>query len=1187
MRINTRASEGGMRQPSSPNRLARVLMAAALVMLIGADCSASSNLSPIKDVRSGDAYVRFDQSAGTWALGTSMVKEELQLVEGKFTLAKLENPLNGREFVNGASRSEEFRITVDAAVRTGTSGNWRLKDSQTAILGQGEIQLVVRLDDGLLEVEKTYVVYPHTGIIRQWVKFQNAGNNPITVSDPHFLSERVQVDEAKKLTLNYMTGGGYFTGSQILKQVDFPATYARTFDSTDKPERVELGGTSYGDSMRWGSGAYMQWFCIADQASQGGLYAGFDYYGRWAADIGNYAGSGYLGLRVAGYKKELQPGESLVTPKAFTGVFSGDLDRMGNELKDWQYRYLWDYTNDDYFARIRYMAEMQWQDRKSDVDWGGGTQDNWDFRMAAVFHTIDLMRYTGADVLWHDAGSLDYLGDNDGPAFGEAERYMRKSGLGLAVWWPLYTVSTHSKVYRQHPEWLTDTETFSGANLDTSKNEVIDYLLGQLAEKVSAWGDFQWRLDGTSVVPVNKNETPMLAEYHNVMRLLQEFRRAHPHSSIDICSGGGNLMGFETLRVSDVSQLTDGGSLYVGDYYSSYLFPPDKLDDWTRDANFTWENARSTLTMAPAWTSDRGLYGGEPGLLLNGGLESLRRTFEIYRYWVTQGVAGRWSHVFHPKVVGDDPVYYFQRLSQDGHRGAIILKHFAKGSVEIFPKGLHPEESYDVRFEISKSVQRRTGTDLMKNGINVIDPAPGELMYLGLPNHPGSGVDHTVPSDPLDVTKALGTNMGVTGVELRWKPSTDGNWLGYYQIYRDGTPIDKVGKATYYFDHSAGAESISAIYEVRAIDGDSNGSKRVTAVEVPGDQETYTAEGGYLAGKEYSYPGAHGWSYEEWAGPKHTEMVWNGALGHMGAYQGSGVGRAQEATIGASWMTPGAGADAVRVFTMPHDGMVAVTSSIHKDLYHTYGDGVRAKVLKNTEQVWPESGWEQIGASDVVGKSMQMKFAVKKGDKLFFALNRDGNAADDQTVWNPKITYEAVENPIRRSQFSVTDNSSSRLKYSGEGWQRLGNNPWNSDVDLGYLVGWEQGTISVSATAGATMSAKFHGTGVELIGDVGGDGGIAAINLDGKRVATIDTFAPSHVPTAIWSLPTKRIGRWAAAPPVCLWGIQDLADGEHTIEVLVTGRKNDDSMGTAIGIDAVVVSNGSVDEPPDQPREEE
>jgi hypothetical protein len=113
------------------------------------------------------------------------------------------------------------------------------------------------------------------------------------------------------------------------------------------------------------------------------------------------------------------------------------------------------------------------------------------------------------------------------------------------------------------------------------------------------------------------------------------------------------------------------------------------------------------------------------------------------------------------------------------------------------------------------------------------------------------------------------------------------------------------------------------------------------------------------------------------------------------------------------------------------------------------------------------------------------------------------------------------------------------------------------------------------------MSAKFHGTGIELLGDVGADGGMATISLDGKAAATIDTFAPSHVPSSIWSLPSKRVGRWAAVPPVRLWGIQGLADGEHTLEVLATGQKNADSIGTAIGIDAIVVSNGSVDQPKD------
>jgi len=1129
-------------------------------------------------VNSGDAYVRYDDRTKSWVLGTSLIEQKLTFANGKFSLTQLQNRMDKREFVSKSSASDEFRLTLDGTPITGTSGHWVVKNSDTTVLSQGEIQLVVSLKNDVLQVDKYYVVYPQTGIVRQWVKFQNISSHSLVVSDPYFLSDRLQVDEASTLTLRYMTGGGYFTGSQILKQVALSPTYARTFDSTDKVERIEVGGSSYGDSMPWGSGAYMQWFCVSASTSQGGLYVGFDYFGRWAANIGNYfGGAGYIGLRVAGYQQDLRPGESLTTPKAFTGVFTGDLDNMGNQLKDWQYQYLWDYTNNDYFARIRYQTEMQWQSHKGDVDWGGGTQDNWDFRMATVFHTIDLMRYVGADILWQDAGWHDYLGDNDGPPFGDAKKYMNKSGYGLAVWWPLYTVSEHSRVYRQHPEWLSSSDTFSGANLDTSKKEVIEYLLGQLSEKVSKWGDFQWRLDGTSVVPVNKSETPMLEEHHNVMGLLADFRRTHPKSSIDICSGGGNLMGFESLRLSDVSQLTDGGSLYIGNYYSSYLFPPDKIDDWTRVANFTWENARSTLTMAPAWSSDRGLYGGEPGLLLTAGLENLRRTFEIYHYLVAQGVAGRWTHVFHPVVQGDDPVYYMERLSRDGRKGVVILKRFVQGSVELYPKGLRPAETYDVRFEISKSVARRTGADLMKNGITLLNPAPGELIYIGLPNYPGSGSDHTPPSDPVNVKKRIATYMGVTGVELEWTASTDDNWLSYYQVYRDGVLIGKVGKGSYYFDHSEGAQNIAAIYEVQAVDGDNNYSRRTKAVEETGGKEIYTADGGYLAGKDYSYQGANGWSYEEWAGTTQAQMRWNGALGHMGLYVGLDGSRGQGPIIGASWMLPGRASDAVRIFTLPHSGTVTITGVIHKDIYHTYGDGVQARVLKNNDQVWPETGWEVIGATDTVGKSMVLKVAVKKNDRLLFVLNRNGDVTDDDTIWDPQVAYDSIDDTAERTKFSVTDNSSSRLEYSEDGWQRLGLNPWNSDVDQGYLPGWLNGSISVSAMPGSTMTARFHGTGVALIGDVGGDGGIAEISLDGVRVATIDTFVPSHVPSSIWGLPTKKIGRWSAIPPVPLWGVQNLAQGDHTLQLLVTGRKNEDSTGGAIGFDAIVISDGSVD----------
>jgi hypothetical protein len=629
--------------------------------------------------------------------------------------------------------------------------------------------------------------------------------------------------------------------------------------------------------------------------------------------------------------------------------------------------------------------------------------------------------------------------------------------------------------------------------------------------------------------------------------------------------------------MSDVSQLTDAGSLYNANYYSSYLFPPDIIDDWTRDDNFTWEKARSALTMAPAWMSDRGLYGFEPGLLLNDGKENLRQTFQTYHYLLQQGVAGRWSLVYHPKVEGDEPVYYFERLSQDGKRGVIILKHFIRGQVRVYPKGLSLRNAYDVRFARSRKIESRTGADLMENGIALVDPRSAELIYLGLPNYPGSGTDHTAPSDPAHVTKRVGTNMGITGVELKWDPSTDNNWLSYYQIYRDGELIDKVTKGTYYFDSRSGAEELPAVYQVQAVDGDGNASGKIEALKLDGSSIIYTAQGGFLAGKDYSYQGANGWSYEEWAGASHKAMAWNGALGQMGLYQGSAGSGPDKPMMGASWMRPGDSADAVRVFAIPYTGRVTITGTIHKDLYHTYGDGVRVKVLKNNEQVWPQSGWQSVGAQDIIGKSMGTSLQVQKGEKLSFVVNRNGDSEDDDTVWNPQIVYDQTDDQPKKAERHITDDDSTRLEYTGHGWQRLGRDPWSSDVDDGYLPGWINGTLSVSATPGDKLEVRFRGTGIDIIGQTGSDHGIASITLDGKELMTIDTFTPQQIVNLSPAQAQIRdAAQWATAPPTVLWGTRDLADGDHVLALTITGEKNDKSTGTNIGIDAIVVLNGSV-----------
>ena len=1129
-----------------------------------------------EETRSGDAYVRFDAQQQQWILGTARAERTIVLADGQFGTTSLRNVRTGVDHFARAPRLDEFRVTVDGQTLTGASGGWTLAESDVSVLPQGEIALVLALAGERLRVEQTYVVYPETAIVRQWTRYQNASSRPLVITDPHFLAAQLPMDGPDRMLL-YMTGGGYQTGSQMLKEVPLTSTFSRTFDSADDAEVTEVADAAYGYALKTGAGAYMQWFGLVDRAGSGGLYVGFDYWGRWAADVGRVHGRvGYLGIRVGGFRKELAPGDAILTPKAFTGVFGGsDLDAMGNDLKDWQYRYLWDQTSDRYFAKIRFTSQMRWQFGKGEVIVGGGTQDNWDYRNARLFHAVDVMREIGADILWQDAGWHNRLGDNDGPDFAALQAYLDKQGMDFAVWWQLYTVAAKSKAYEQYHELLTHPGA-AQSNLDTSRREAVDYLLDELSAKVGDWGDFQWRLDGTPVVPVGEDETPMLEQHHNMFALFEAFRRRHPGSSIDVCAGGGNLMGFETLRISDKSQLTDGGPMYISNYYSSYLFPPDKFDDWTRVGNFNWRHARSSLALSPSWTGDRGLYGHEPGLLLDDGLENVRRNFEVYRYLLSHGVAGRWSRVYHPRVDGDEPVYYLQRSSADGRRGVIILKRFIEGTAAVFPKGLRPDETYDVRFALSHRVLSRRGADLMRGGIRITNPAPGELIFIGLPHHPGSGLDDTPPGDPGRVRKRVGTNMGYTGVELLWEPASDDRWLSYYQVYRDGEPIAKVAKGTFYFDWSTGAAGVQRRYEVQAVDGDGNSSGRVEAVRVEGGPVVYTAGAGFLAGPDYSHQGANGWTYEAWSGASRTPLAWDGSLGQMGLYTGAAGSGGSPVLIGASWMKPGESADAIRTFAAPHGGRVTIRGRVHKDLYHRYGDGVQVRVLKNEEQVWPEDGWHALRGSDTTGAEIDLALRVAAGDRLHFVVNRRGSTLDDDTVWNPVIAYETLDDPPAWEGRTVLDDISTRLTYTGS-WQKLGVSPWGSDLDQGYLHGWHRGTLTVSKTPGDRLRVRFTGTGIAILGQVGSNQGIARILLDGKPVATIDTFSPQVVYGWTGALTDLRnAAQWSPSPPTRLWQIDGLEHGPHDVEIVVTGTKNPDSTGTRIGIDAIVTSGGDV-----------
>ena len=101
--------------------------------------------------------------------------------------------------------------------------------------------------------------------------------------------------------------------------------------------------------------------------------------------------------------------------------------------------------------------------------------------------------------------------------------------------------------------------------------------------------------------------------------------------------------------------------------------------------------------------------------------ERARRDMELYRFFRHEGLAGRWSYVFHPTVQNDQEYYYFQRTSHDRRKACIILTHRAENPALVCPRGLLPETKYVVGFDSTQATTERTGADLMTDGITIRD----------------------------------------------------------------------------------------------------------------------------------------------------------------------------------------------------------------------------------------------------------------------------------------------------------------------------------------------------------------------------------------------------------------------------------------------------------------------------------
>jgi hypothetical protein len=122
------------------------------------------------------------------------------------------------------------------------------------------------------------------------------------------------------------------------------------------------------------------------------------------------------------------------------------------------------------------------------------------------------------------------------------------------------------------------------------------------------------------------------------------------------------------------------------------------------------------------------------------------------------------------------------------------------------------------------------------------------------------------------------------------------------------------------------------------------------------------------------------------------------------------------------------------------------------------------------------------------------------------------------------------------------------VKYSG-GWTKSANGFNWSGSGVSNLPELPV-TAHETSAAGETVTLPFRGTGINLIGYMGPDAGIASIQVDGGAAKDVDTYAPV-----------------AKYQPV-VFTASGLADANHTLTITSTGRKNAQSSGTRVVVDA-------------------
>ena len=245
-----------------------------------------------------------------------------------------------------------------------------------------------------------------------------------------------------------------------------------------------------------------------------------------------------------------------------------------------------------------------------------------------------------------------------------------------------------------------------------------------------------------------------------------------------------------------------------------------------------------------------------------------------------------------------------------------------------------------------------------------------------------------------------------------------------------------------------------------------------------------------------------------------------------------------------------------------------------------YGNGDFEKTLEISTRCGQDSDCNPSNAAGVLGiilgyeniPDKWKRYIPEIADSTFLYTNYTFNKAVEQTLEYAKqlilknggrvkdnTLYVRVQEPIpskleqsfpnMRGKYRVTIEDKESWKWKGE-WKLIEHKQWGTTEKE-----------MLAEKKGAEVVFTFNGTGAVIMGRWDKDGGKADVYVDGRFVREIDNY---------YYVMNRGAGHgWLNGAH--LFHVINLEPGDHTIRIVVNGKKNDKSEGTKIRISRAIV----------------